>query len=65
MNDYKENLKMWAKFATCQNDQAWGSYQENLTKDELSEMLTILGSFLRATPKGREAVKPWLETSHK
>jgi hypothetical protein len=64
MNDYKENLKMWAKFATYQNDQAWGSYQENLTKEELAEMLTILGSFLRSTSKGRAIIAPWLNTAH-
>jgi hypothetical protein len=60
VNDYKENLKMWAKFASCQNDQAWGSYQENLTKEELAEMLNILGEYLRASKEGRELIKPWL-----
>ena len=64
MNDYKENLKMWAKFATCQNDSAWGSYQENLTKEELAEMLNILGGFFRSTEKGRAIIKPWLNTAH-
>jgi hypothetical protein len=64
MNDYKENLKMWAKFATCQNDQAWGSYQENLTKEELAEMLNILGGYIRVSAAGRELIKPWLNTAH-
>ena len=63
MNDYKENLKQWAKFATCQNDQAWGTYQENLTKEELQEMLNILAGYLRASKEGRALIMPWLKTA--
>lgn len=64
MNDYKENLKMWAKFATTPNDKAWGSYQEKLTKEELSEMLNILGGYFRSSIKGKEIIKPWLNIAH-
>lgn len=64
MNDYKKNLKMWAKFATKQPDQTWENYQEKLTKEELSEMLTILGAYLRVSSKGREIIRPWLNTAY-
>ena len=63
MNGYKENLRMWAKFATTPNDQAWEKYQDKLTKEELAEMLNILAGYFRASEKGREIIKPWLNTA--
>lgn len=63
MNNYKQNLRMWAKSTISPNDQSWEKYQEKLTKEELAEMLNILSGYFRASAKGREIVKPWLNTA--
>jgi hypothetical protein len=55
MTDYKTNLKNWVEFALATDQKTWN--RDNLTKEELAELLAILAGYFGATVKGRELIK--------
>lgn len=62
--NYKENLKSWARFGLSlseKDSESWKKLHTKLSKEDLENMLNVLAGFLGATPQGREMLKHWLE----
>jgi pyridoxal/pyridoxine/pyridoxamine kinase len=55
LNNYKTNLKNWVNFACATDQVSWN--RDNLSKDELAELLAILAGYFGATTKGKEMLK--------
>lgn len=63
MQDYKENLRIWAKFAVTKNEKDSAEYSklhENLTLEDTKEMLAVLAGYFGATAQGKELLSGWL-----
>jgi pyridoxal/pyridoxine/pyridoxamine kinase len=58
MQDYKQNLKDWAKFALAKDEVSWN--RNNLSPEEMAEMLAVLAGYLGATKQGREILEDWV-----
>ena len=59
MRSYKQNLAAWAEYAT-KRSATWPTIQEELTKDQLLEMLNILAGYFGATKQGKKIIESWL-----